>query len=63
MFVIQKISNLIKFYCNLGANQIVAKDFSLRFAAFEMTVAGKVYGEEGNGGKAAVSFLPFFFMR
>jgi hypothetical protein len=25
-----------------------------------MTVAGKVYGEEGNGGFAAVSFLPLF---
>ena len=44
------------------------RDFSFRlpsaraapFAPFEMTVAGKVYGEGRNGGKAAVSSLPFF---
>jgi hypothetical protein len=28
---------------------MVARDFSFRFAPFEMTIAGKVYGEEGNG--------------
>ena len=51
---------ICKLFKTLGVLQMFAEDFSLRFAPFEMTIVGKVYGEEGISGKAADAFLPPF---